>query len=59
MLRIFAKELSEKGGIMMSKPTYLTNAKLEEMYCGAMFWLYTTIQAIVFDANNFVIEFLG
>ena len=23
------------------------------MYDGAMFWFYTTIQAIVFDANNF------
>ena len=44
---------------MMSKPTYLTNAKLEEMYGGAMFWFFTTIQAIVFDANNFVIEFLS
>ena len=38
---------------MISKPTYLTNAKLEEMYGGAMFWFFTTIQAIVFDANNF------
>ena len=38
---------------MISKPTYLTNAKLEEMYSGAMFWFFTTIQAIVFDANNF------
>ena len=38
---------------MVSKPTYLTNAKLEEMYGGAMFWFYTTIQAIVFDANIF------
>ena len=39
----------------ISKPTYLTNAKLEEMYVGAMFWfrVFTTIQAIVFDANNF------
>ena len=31
---------------MISKPTYLTNAKLEEMYGGAMFWFYTTIQRI-------------
>ena len=23
------------------------------LYDGAMFWFYTTIQAIVFDANNF------
>ena len=38
---------------MISKPTYLTNAKLEEMYGGAMFWFFTTIQAIVLDANNF------
>ena len=38
---------------MISKSTYLTNTKLEEMYGGAMFWFYTTIQAIVFDANNF------
>ena len=38
---------------MISKPTSLTNAKLEEMYGGAMFWFFTTIQAIVFDANNF------
>ena len=38
---------------MISKPTYLTNTKLEEMYGGTMFWLYTTIQAIVFDANNY------
>ena len=38
---------------MISKPTSLTNLKLEEMYCGAMFWFYRTIQAIVFDANNF------
>ena len=52
-------ELSEKDGIMISKPTYLTNAKLEEMYGGAMFWFFTTIQAIVFDANNFVFEFLS
>ena len=42
---------------MISKPTNLINAKLEEMYYGAMFWFYTTIQAIVFDANNFFIEF--
>ena len=32
---------------------YLNNAKLGEMYGGAMFWFYTTIQALVFDANNF------
>ena len=38
---------------MISKPTYLTNAKLEETYDGAMFWFYTTIHALVFDANNF------
>ena len=38
---------------MISKPINLINAKLEEMYDGAMFWFYTTIQAIVFDANNF------
>ena len=38
---------------MISKPTSLTNAKLEEMYGVAMFWFFTTIQAIVFDANNF------
>ena len=37
---------------MISKPTYLTNAKLEEMYGGAMLWFFTTIQTIVFDANN-------
>ena len=28
---------------MISKPTYLTNAKLEEMYGGAMFWFFITI----------------
>ena len=38
---------------MISMPTSLTNAKLEEMYGGAMFWFFSTIQAIVFDANNF------
>ena len=38
---------------MISKPTSLTHAKLEEMYGGTMFWFFTTIQAIVFDANNF------
>ena len=38
---------------MISKPTYLTNAKLDEMYGGAMFWFFTIIPAIVFDANNF------
>ena len=38
---------------MISKPTCLTKAKLEEMDGGAMFWFYTTIQALVFDANNF------
>ena len=38
---------------MISKPTSLTNAKLEEMYGGAMFWFFRTIQAIAFDANNF------
>ena len=38
---------------MISKPTYLTNAKLEETFGGAMFWFFKTIQAIVFDANNF------
>ena len=38
---------------MISKPTSLTNAKLEEIYGAAMLWLFTTIQAIVFDANNF------
>ena len=43
------KKLSEKEGIMISKPTSLTNAKLEEMYGGTMFWFFTTIQAIVFD----------
>ena len=31
----------------------MINAKLEEMYGGAMFWFFTTIQAIIFDANNF------
>ena len=38
---------------MISKPINLINAKLEEMYDSAMFWFYTTIQAIVFDANKF------
>ena len=38
---------------MIRKPTSLTNAKFEEMYGGAMFWFFRTIQAIVFDANNF------
>ena len=38
---------------MISKPINLINAKLEEMYDGAMFWFYKPIQAIVFDANNF------
>ena len=38
---------------MISKPSYLTNAKFEEMFSGAMFWFFTTIQAIVFDANKF------
>ena len=38
---------------MISKPTSLTNAKLEEIYRAAMLWLFTTIHAIVFDANNF------
>ena len=43
---------------MISKPTYLTNTKLEEMYGGAMFWFFTTVQAnrieaILFDANKF------
>ena len=38
---------------MISKPTNLINAKLEEMYDSAMFWFYSSIQAIVFDANNF------
>ena len=52
-------ELSENEGIVISKATYLTNAKLEEMYGGAMFWFFTTIQAIVFDANNYFIEFLS
>ena len=31
----------------------MINAKLEEMYGVAMFWFFTTIQAIIFDANNF------
>ena len=31
---------------MISKPINLINAKLEEMYDDAMFWFYTTIQAI-------------
>ena len=46
---------------MMSKSINLINAKLEEMFDGAMFWFYTTmIKAIVFDANDFFIhEFLG
>ena len=30
---------------MISKPTYLTNAKLEEMYGGAMFWFFTTVSS--------------
>ena len=38
---------------MISKPTHMINAKLAEMYGGAMFWFFTSIQAIVFDANNF------
>ena len=38
---------------MISKPIHLINIKLEEMFDSAMFWLYTTIQAIVFDATNF------
>ena len=38
---------------MISKPINLINAKMEEMYDGALFWFYTTIQAIVFDANVF------
>ena len=38
---------------MISKPINLINAKMEEMYDGALFWFYTTIQAMVFDANNF------
>ena len=46
-------ELSRKEGIMISKPTNPINAKLEEMYDSAMFWFYSSIQAIVFDANNF------
>ena len=48
-------EISRKERIIISNPTNLINAKfkLEEMYDGAMFWFYTTIQAIVFDANNF------
>ena len=37
---------------MISKPINLINAKLEDMYDSALFWLYTTIQAIVFYANN-------
>ena len=44
---------------MISNPINLIIAKLEEMYDGAMFWFYTFIQAIVFDANNFVIEFFS
>ena len=38
---------------MISKPTHMINVKLEEMYGGAMFWFFTTIQVIVIDANNF------
>ena len=38
---------------MISKTTYLTNAKFEEMYGCAMFLFFTTIQAILIDANNF------
>ena len=37
---------------MICKPIYLINSKLEEMYDSAMFWFYTTIQAIVCDANQ-------
>ena len=39
---------------MISKPTSLINAKLEEMY-DARIWFYITIiqAAIVYDANNF------
>ena len=44
---------------MISKPTYLTNAELEEMYGGTVFWIFITIQAIEFDAKKFVIEFLS
>ena len=48
---------------MISKPTYLTNAKLDEMYGVAMIWFFITIQAIVFDGKLmqtiFVIEFLS
>ena len=49
-------ELSRKEGIMISKPINLINAKLEEMYDSAMFWFYTTFQAIVFDANQLLIS---
>ena len=42
---------------MISKQTSLTIAKLEEMYGGAMFWFFRTIQAIVFDANNICYRF--
>ena len=38
---------------MISKPTNLINEKSEDVYGGIMFWFYTTIQAIVFDTNNF------
>ena len=38
---------------MISKPITLINAILEQLYDGTMFWFYTIIQAIVFDANNF------
>ena len=38
---------------MISKPINRINAQLEDMYDSAMFWFYTTIQAIAFDANVF------
>ena len=37
---------------MISRPTHMINAKLEEMYGGTMFWFFTTIQTIIFDAKK-------
>jgi hypothetical protein len=51
--RQISKPIHGLNHLMLSTPINLINAKWEEMYDSAMFWFYTTIQAIVFDANNF------
>jgi hypothetical protein len=50
-------ELCTKEGIIVFKPFNLIITQLEEIYDARVWFYVTIIQAIVFNANNFVIDF--